>query len=62
MPFIASSGEVAHDFERTLDNLSHPFVDFLHLVASRKVQDEDIALLVTHFQCANLLLLHLFSL
>jgi hypothetical protein len=26
------------------------------------VQDEDIALLVTHFQCANLLLLHLFSL
>jgi hypothetical protein len=26
------------------------------------VQDEDIALLVTHFQCANLVLLHLFSL
>lgn len=62
IPFVASSGEVAHNFKSTLDHFSHPFVDFLHLVASRKVQDEDITLLVPHLQCANLVLLHLFSL
>lgn len=49
---VASAGEVAHDLVAALYYFVHPTVHFLHPAVWRKVEDEDVSLLVSHLQSA----------
>lgn len=59
---VASPWEVAHDLVCAFDHFVHPAVHFLHLAGWGKVKDEDVALLISHLQSAQLLLARLLAL